>query len=46
MSEQEKVVFENSPTESNQSSAKMKSDDDFSDVSASESELVGMTQNP
>ena len=39
MSKQEKVVFENSPTESNQSSAKTKSDDDLSDVSVSESEL-------
>jgi hypothetical protein len=41
MSEQEKVVSKNSPAESNQSSAKTKPDDDLSDVSASDSELVG-----
>jgi hypothetical protein len=37
MSEQEKIVSENSPVESNQS----ESGEDLSDVSASESELVG-----
>jgi len=41
MFEQQKVVFENSPAESNQSLPKTKLDDGLLDVSMSESELVG-----